>query len=470
MKTRTTFILSLTAILTLTAGSAFGSYSGGSGTAGDPYQIADTNDLLALAANTGDYSKCFILTADIDMGGQVFTTAIIAANTSSSTGFQGTAFTGTFDGNGHKITAFTINGGSNSFLGLFGSINPGGSVKNLGLEDFVVVSGYFYVGGLVGGNNGIISNCYATGTISSSSFLGGLVGWNGDGGSIENCYSTGSVSGSSGSECVGGLAGGNSGIISNCYSTGTVSGSLDVGGLVGENSKGNISNCYSTGEVNGSSAPWGSAKVGGLVGNNYNGSISNCYSSSSVSGGSTYYVGGLVGKNDTESAPIPMDGIGTLNGLVCSSISNCYSTGMVSGSSYVGGLVGANVYGSIVGSSFWDTQTSGQTTSAGGTGKTTAQMKTESTFTSAGWDFTTIWRMRCEGMNYPKLNWQVIPTADWVCPDGVNFVDFAYFAGRWRTTGCNSSNNSCGGTDMDYSGTVDIQDLAIFAANWLSGE
>ena len=52
MKTRTTFILSLTAILTLAAGSAFGKYSGGSGTAGNPYKIATKVDLLALAANT----------------------------------------------------------------------------------------------------------------------------------------------------------------------------------------------------------------------------------------------------------------------------------------------------------------------------------------------------------------------------------------------------------------------------------
>ena len=79
MKTRTVFILSITAILTLAAGSAFGSsYSGGSGTAGAPYQIATKADLLALAANTGDYGKCFILTADINMEGQVFTKAIIA--------------------------------------------------------------------------------------------------------------------------------------------------------------------------------------------------------------------------------------------------------------------------------------------------------------------------------------------------------------------------------------------------------
>ena len=129
MKTRTTLIMSLMAILTLATGSAFGSYSGGSGTAGDPYKIATKADLLALAANTADYSKCFILTADINMGGQVFNTAIIAVDTNAGSSFQGTAFTGTFDGNDHKITNFTINGGNNSYLGLFGKSIPTARLK-----------------------------------------------------------------------------------------------------------------------------------------------------------------------------------------------------------------------------------------------------------------------------------------------------------------------------------------------------
>jgi len=95
-----------------------------------------------------------------------------------------------------------------------------------------------------------------------------------------------------------------------------------------------------------------------------------------------------------------------------SKIEMCYSTGVVTGSSYVGGLLGYLGSG-IVTDSFWDTQTSGQATSAGGTGRTTAQMQTESTFTDAGWDFvgeTTngtedIWDMPVGG-GYPILFWQ----------------------------------------------------------------
>jgi hypothetical protein len=135
MKARTTLILFLTAIITLAAGSAFGKYSGGTGEPNDPYQIATKADLLALAADANDYSKNFVLTADVNMEGQVFTTAIIAADTNSSSGFQGTTFVGTFGGDSHKITHFTINDGSNGYLRLFGQIGFGGLVKNLGFEN-----------------------------------------------------------------------------------------------------------------------------------------------------------------------------------------------------------------------------------------------------------------------------------------------------------------------------------------------
>jgi hypothetical protein len=54
-----------------------------------------------------------------------------------------------------------------------------------------------------------------------------------------------------------------------------------------------------------------------------------------------------------------------------------------------------------VNNSFWDTQTSGQSSSDGGTGKTTAEMKTQTTYTDAGWDFATVWEMICS--NYPTL-------------------------------------------------------------------
>jgi hypothetical protein len=418
MKTPTTFILFLTAILTLAAGSVSGSYSGGTGEPNNPYQIATKADLLTLAADTNDYSKCFILTADIDMQGQVFTTAIIAPDTNSiRSGFQGTSFTGTFDGNSHKITHFTINGGSNAYLGLFGYVDYGGSIKNLGL-----------------------GNC----SVSGSYDVGGLVGCNVEG-DISQCYSTGSVSVSNDSYNVGGLVGQNFyGSISNCHSTGSVSGHERVGGLVGYNDSGSISNCYSMGAVSGSS---GCDNVGGLVGFNDSGSVSNCYSTGAVIG--SFNVGGLVGGNG-------------------GNIKQCYSTGSVSGGYSVGGLVGYN-YGSISGCYFLIT--SGPNNGYG-TPLTDAQMKQQISF--VGWDFTNetangtndYWRMCVDGVDYPHLNWESM-AGDFACPNGVNMEDLGYFVQRWLESDCASSNNYCGGRDLNVSGMVDFKDFAVLAEDWL---
>ena len=137
------------------------------------------------------------------------------------------------------------------------------------------------------------------------------------------------------------------------------------GALAGCNYGGVIRNCSSTGEVTGIDY-----YTGGLVGlHNYSsGEIHNCYSHCTVDG--TYYVGGLVGNNSNSAK-----------------INNSYSTGAVSGTNYVGGLIGDNFDVTEVVNSFWDTLTSGQSSSAGGIGETTSEMKTEATYTNAGWDF-----------------------------------------------------------------------------------
>jgi hypothetical protein len=94
-------------------------------------------------------------------------------------------------------------------------------------------------------------------------------------------------------------------------------------------------------------------------------------------------------------------------------------------------------------------------------------MQTITTFTDVGWDFRDIWTI-CDGMNYPVLQWQ-IPAADFLCPDGVNFIDFAFFATHWLDDMCSAANYYCGGTDFDNSGSVGFTDLEIFADNWLNG-
>ena len=174
---------------------------------------------------------------------------------------------------------------------------------------------------------------------------------------------------------VGSLVGANRGTVSNSYSTGSVTGILWVGGLVGFNfEEGTVSNSYSTGNV---TSDYG---VGGLAGGNI-GTVSNSYSTGSVTGEEG--AGGLVGANS-----------GT--------VSNSYSLGSVTGNDDVGGLVGYSE--GTVSDSFWDTETSGQATSDGGIGKTTAEMKNIATFTGAGWNIIAV----APGSTNPDYTWNIV--------------------------------------------------------------
>jgi len=213
-------------------------YSGGSGTADDPYQIATAADLIALGETPEDYDKHFILTADIDLdpnlpGGKVFDKAVI--------GGWDSYFGGVFDGNGHRIMNMTISG--IRCLGLFGRVRDGAEVCDLGLENVSVVgvTGWVqdgivkhlveskWVGGLAGYNSGSLTRCYSTGAVRGEESVGGLVGMNWR--PITDCYSTASVRGSE--SWVGGLVGFNEDHVHRCYSTGAVSGGASAGGLVG---------------------------------------------------------------------------------------------------------------------------------------------------------------------------------------------------------------------------------------------
>jgi len=157
-------------------------------------------------------------------------------------------------------------------------------------------------------------------------------------------------------------------------------------------------------------------------------------------------------------------------------INASYATGKVSagpGSYELGGLVGYNL--GTTTASFWDIETSDCNTSDGGEGKTTVEMQTESTFTNAGWDFVgetangtdDIWDI-CEGTNYPKLVWQ-IPVADFICPDGVNMLDFAVLGLAWMSEHNQGNwNPECDISDPNDD-IINLLDLAVFTENWLTG-
>jgi uncharacterized repeat protein (TIGR02543 family) len=165
--------------------------------------------------------------------------------------------------------------------------------------------------------------------------------------------------------------------------TGDVTGKDRVGGLVGQNF-GSIADSYATSTVTGTETNvYSYTCVGGLVGNN-DGPISNSFARGAVSGQEN--IGGLVGYNS-------------------GSITVSYSTGAVSGDNYIGGLIGSNDSDGIITDSYWDTETSRQTSSDGGTGKTTTEMKQKETFEH--WDFINIWDINTGFNNgYPFLRWQ----------------------------------------------------------------
>jgi hypothetical protein len=179
--------------------------------------------------------------------------------------------------------------------------------------------------------------------------------------------------------------------IENISITGT-DGSTNLGGLAGGTS-GQIVNCYVTGKV---AAGKEASSLGGLVGTNWAGVIINCYTAVQISGGdSTDDAGGLVAYSY----------MGT--------ITHSYATGRISvgdKDASVGGLVGSRSDASDVSRCFWDTESTGLSESAGGTGLTTAQMQDIGTFLANGWDFlgertnglADTWRMP-DGGGYPEL-------------------------------------------------------------------
>ncbi|MED4374308.1 hypothetical protein P9274_00990 [Schinkia azotoformans] len=154
-----------------------------------------------------------------------------------------------------------------------------------------------------------------------------------------------------------------------------------VGILVGNITNSTISNSYTTGQVDGQYG------IGGLVGWHSSGLIKNCFSHANVTGAGR--VGGLVGNFVSAD----------------SYVNNCYSTGYVDSNLYVGGLIGSNNFPENITDSYWDINTSGQTISAGGTGLTTSEMKTQSSYVN--WDFLNVWGINND---YPYLQVFGVPT------------------------------------------------------------
>lgn len=270
-------------------------------------------------------------------------------------------FIGEFDGHGYRIAGLIIDTPTLQFCGLFGATRRA-TVKNVFLDN-VDVTCDAHTGALIGidYDESSISNSHVTGIIRGSDRTGGLIGY-AHASTVEGCSTVVNVTGD---QSVGGLIGETyqtfspQDVISRCYSHGFVSGVDEVGGLVGHNSH-DIRYSFSDAVVS------GEYQVGGLVGLHLAREICDCYAKGTVRGSST--VGGFVGE-----VAVSDDGVFT-----------SYSVGLVVTG---GGFCGD---GYPVTNCYWDMETSGRYTSGGGTGKTTPEMHTPSTY--VGWD-TNIWNI-----------------------------------------------------------------------------
>ncbi len=401
-------------------------YGGGSGESDNPYLIYTAEQMNTIGLHAEDRDCHFKLMADIDLGD-------LGTRDFNMIGRFPHFFRGVFDGNGHTISNFTYISTDVDGVALFSYVEGAqAEIRDLGLIDPIIDAGVVNpvieedrVEGNRAGSlidylrSGAVRRCYVQGgSISADLNTGGLVAYN-QKGIIAECSSTVNVSGFVG---IGGLVGYNRGAIVNCRAESAVTGRNAVGGLLGWND-GTVQDSSAIGEV------LGDTNVGGLVGKNRSVEmIQSSFSTGSVSG--VYSVGGLVGNNDTEIAncysTCSVSGgynVGGLVGLHRGVITSCYSAGHVVFEpiysygdyiAHIGGLLGYASDANDVLQSFWDIETSVQTVSAGGTGLTTAEMHTPSTFLEAGWDLVyeadngidDIWWI-VEGRDYPRLWWEL---------------------------------------------------------------
>lgn len=326
-------------------------------------KISSEDDFVAINNNL---SGVYCQTRDIDFSEKI-----------KPIGSFSEPFAGVYDGMGFELKNIKIDSDIYEGAGIFGVSE--GLIKNV-LATNIEVKGLDLVGGLVGINRGKISNSKIFGNVVGFIGVGGVAGHNS--GVIVDSNFAGFVSGY---VFVGGISGQNFGgldkyaEISKSTSQAEILGDTDLGGISGAVSKGIIDRSWSFGSLNGVNG------IGGLVGHlSLESEIINSYSHSSVFGDS--FIGGLVGGNSE------------LSGF--SKIINSYSTGYVSGSGEgVGGLVGSTIWGNLlVLNSYWDMETSSQLESAGGQGRTTAEMMKKMNY--FGWDFRNIWGIE---ESYPFL-------------------------------------------------------------------
>ncbi len=252
-----------------TCPTAAGAYAGGTGTSGDPFQIATPEQLQRLRDTSADWNDAVLLTADIDMGGCVWGTTLGDARVSPG------HWEGVFDGGGHTISGLDLDLGDATYGGFIaylkaGSITGVGFTGDVSLAPTDTGSTFGYVGGLVGFTLGVpISESFATGDVTLQitanadgagdaqiiADAGGLVGYSQ--GDIFDAYATGDVS-----------------VVANATATGSGQASVSVsaGGLVSYKGSAAATSTYATGTVTSTASATGgnsqskTENIGGFAG------------------------------------------------------------------------------------------------------------------------------------------------------------------------------------------------------------
>ncbi|WP_441000770.1 InlB B-repeat-containing protein [Fodinibius sp. SL11] len=331
-------------------------FAGGYGTKDNPYKVSTVEELQSIQNYLGSY---FTQINDIDAGSTI--------NWNSGKGFnpigdEDNIFRGYYDGNGFIIENLHINRSNESRVGLFGrtynSINPGGEIKNLGLQG-VKITGGNITGGLVAENSGEITNCFVTGEVNGLEGTGGLVGTTVQYSVIRNSFTEGVVNGTN---FVGGLLGKNAGTVSKSKSLSEVNGEYTVGGLIGRHTS-----------LSGDEAR-----------------VTASYALGNVTGINT--VGGLIGDMSEDEE-----------------VEQTYATGNVDSDGTSGGLIGSVNNTVDLSSSYWDTESTSQNHAIDGggtnaTGLVTSEMtgsSAEENMPNFNWD--EYWIIT---NNYPSLSWE----------------------------------------------------------------
>ena len=333
------------------------SFAGGTGTKEDPYRVENGEQLAYLAKSVNDGNnytgKFIVLIKSINLGMIKFTPIGLNRN-----------FNGTIDGNGNVITGINICEEEIVRIGLIARLNEDGKIQNLKLGNGTII-GLNNVGGIVGENHGIISNCSNKASVKTLNFqVGGITGLNEANGSIINCYNSGNIEATTSN--AGGISGSiRGGSISGCVNTGNITSNRQAGGISGATNGANIYGCYNTGKV---STTIGST-CGGIVAYFLSGNISNCTNvgiitakinaAGGIAGvvdGETIVISNVYNEGDVSSQNNQI--VGGIIGIFRSGkIENAYNKGEIEGG-YIGGICGTQTGGELIKTYYYSSSSS----------------------------------------------------------------------------------------------------------------